>query len=121
MRACATLPGMLSCFVSGPDLVVGGSPRIYAGEGALQRSGRSFRSHMRFSAGGSEKARPFRGPDGVTPKISYGGYSCLPLQCPYLLLAPVVGPATSIIFVRFVELRPWHGVDECRHIVCILS
>ena len=55
VRAYATLLGMLSCFVSGPDLVVGGSPRIYAGEGALQRSGRSFRSDTRFSAGGSEK------------------------------------------------------------------
>jgi hypothetical protein len=53
--------GMLSCFVSGPDLVVGGSPRIYAGEGALQRSGRSFRSDPRFSAGGSEEARSIYG------------------------------------------------------------
>jgi hypothetical protein len=36
--------GCSHAFVSGPDFVVGGSPRIYAGEGALQRSGRSFRS-----------------------------------------------------------------------------
>ncbi len=57
MRACATLLGMLSRFVSGPDLGVGGSPRIYAGEGALQRSGRSFLPMMRFSAGGCEKAQ----------------------------------------------------------------
>ena len=40
---------------------MGGSPRIYAGEGALQRSGRSFRSDMRFSAGGSEEARSVYG------------------------------------------------------------
>ena len=32
---------------------LGGSPRIHAVEGALQRSGKSFRSDMRFSAGGS--------------------------------------------------------------------
>ncbi len=67
---------------------MGGSPRIYAGEGALQRSGRSFRSDMRFSAGGSEEARSVygsrlsclvSGPDlvvGESPRI-YAGEGAL--------------------------------------------
>ena len=42
-------------------LVVDGSPRIYAGEGALQRSGKSFPSDLRFSAGDSEEARSVYG------------------------------------------------------------
>jgi len=33
------------------SVLLGGSPRIYAGEGALQRSGKSLTSILRFSAG----------------------------------------------------------------------
>ena len=82
----------LSCFVSGPDVGVGGSPRIYAGEGALQRSEWSFRCDLRFSAGGSEEARSVygsrlscfvSGPDvgvGGSPRIYAGGRSASALR-----------------------------------------
>ena len=33
------------------NVLLGGSPRIYAGEGALQRSGKSWTLITRFSAG----------------------------------------------------------------------
>jgi hypothetical protein len=45
--------------VSGPDLVVGGSPRIYAGEGALQRSGRSSVPICALALVAAKKRGPF--------------------------------------------------------------